>query len=579
MKRSLRLSLFSNLKIVHSLIILVVVALLGLGIVFFNGLNGMYFAKKQQEKLYDDYYAGTTKMLEIKASFYNMRGNYIKMLDGSVSDGAYESVQKDRKRISEGLASYMNFPMGEQEAAAAKELNAKLEAYFQDTDKMLMIKKETGKYDKAERDRINKNSTAIVDGVQDLVAQNQEQSKQLFEGTNNEIQRLITQASILSVVTLLILLVIAVISIRKLRMKLKMIAAHSEKITNGELNSAFSERMLDSKDELSGIARHVQLMTESFAELVKGMVGESKTLRDVSEEAKKKMAELNERVVEVASTSEQLSAGMQQTAATTESMAEAAGEMETAIGTIANKAQEGAFTASEISKRAAELKASASESISKTQVVYKSTNEKLRQAIQDSKAVDQIKVLTDSILEITAQTNLLSLNAAIEAARAGESGRGFAVVADEIRKLSVSSQNTLAEIQNVTGTVTNSVNRLSASSDELLKFLNERVLEDYEILLKTSEQYYKDAESFDDMTQDFSATSQELMASMQTVVQGIRELSQANQESAIGTQNIAERTSDTLEMASQVVEQTNAVKESSERLETLTGRYKLEEEK
>ncbi len=172
--------------------------------------------------------------------------------------------------------------------------------------------------------------------------------------------------------------------------------------------------------------------------------------------------------------------------------------------------------------------------------------------MEDAKVVEQIEVLAESIMAITAQTNLLSLNASIEAARAGEAGKGFAVVADEIRQLAEQSKEAVTHIKQVTESVTLAVGNLTTDSNRLLQFVEKDVSESFESFGKLADAYSQDASYMDNLVTDFSATSEQLLASIESVVNTISGVSTATQEGAIGTTNIAQKTATVSEKAVEV---------------------------
>ncbi|NLB80696.1 MAG: hypothetical protein GX800_03555 [Clostridiaceae bacterium] len=329
------------------------------------------------------------------------------------------------------------------------------------------------------------------------------------------------------------------------------------------------------QDEIGDLMKSVNVMSKSIRNVINGVINETNNVKENILISSDNLTELSDRIAEVSNTTEEISAVTEETAASTQQMNATSVEIENAVRSIAEKAKNGSDVANEISTRAQDLKESATISQQTTNNIRNDIDAEMKKALEQSKAVKNIDVLTESILQITEQTNLLSLNAAIEAARAGEAGKGFAVVANEIRKLAEDSKSTVNKIQNVTMEVIKAVEELASSSEKVLDFIDTKVISDYKTMVGIGEQYYNDAGAFQKLTTDFSTTSDELLTSIQSMVRAINEVTISNSEEAEKTQNISQKALDVMEKANRVLELMNATKQSSESLTESVSRFKV----
>ena len=237
---------------------------------------------------------------------------------------------------------------------------------------------------------------------------------------------------------------------------------------------------------------------------------------------------------------EEMSAGMEETSANIESVNNSAADIGNLLVNMSDKTDKGVTLAGEIIARATSLKESSLQAQNSTRNILQEISENFKITIEKSKEVEQINLLTNTILDITSQTNLLALNASIEAARAGEQGKGFAVVADEIGHLAHRSQETANQIQVISASVIESVKHLADDSNRMLEFVDSQVMVDYSKMVETGELYDTDARTIHGIMNDFRQTAVELQQTVSYIVSTIEGVTEIIGVSSKNTQSVAE---------------------------------------
>lgn len=308
--------------------------------------------------------------------------------------------------------------------------------------------------------------------------------------------------------------------------------------SKGDLTSRIN---INSHDEVGELVDGINLFIEKLQEIMKSIRSHSENILVSSKEIADKINESGNNTNEVSATMDEIAAAMQEISATVEELSSGSENIFESIIHLTDKINDGNVLTKDIQSRSLNYKTEIENEKTNAVAIINEIKNTLEQSIENSKEAAQIQSLTENILQIASQTNLLSLNASIEAAHAGEAGKGFSVVAAQISELAESSRTIAKNIQEISTLVTESVTGLSSNSKKLLEFVNNDVLTDYDKFVAISDNYYNDAVNVNNILEEFTNGTSALKTTMSEMNHGINDISTTIEESANGTNDISSR--------------------------------------
>ena len=308
---------------------------------------------------------------------------------------------------------------------------------------------------------------------------------------------------------------------------------------HGDLTQRITIR---SSDEIADLSRGINTFIDKLQEILKMIIENTHNMESVVSGVQESVQNSNDNASSLSAVTEQLATTMSEVGVS-------AGIINQNAAAIRTDVEEIALKSTSINDYTKQMHLSADQMESKARTYMEETDSRvseilkvLNSAIEDSKSVDKVNSLTNDILSISGQTDLLALNASIEAARAGDAGRGFMVVAEEIRLLAEDSKAAANRIQDINRVVTDAVHNLARNANNLVLYLNESILPELGNFVQSGVQYRENASYIENVMNEFTEKTDRLKQTMDEIASSINSITQAIDEGAKGVNGAAEST-------------------------------------